>query len=55
MMKRIALITNYNIPEKLSAAAKVAERLVERAEQILIPANYKDRIFRNRMHKSEYS
>ena len=54
-MKKIALVTNYNIPEKLSAAEKVAERIRGRAEEILIPENYKDRIFRNRMHKSEYS
>ena len=53
-MKKIAIVTNYNIPEKLSAATKVAERIRGRAEEILIPENYKDRIFRNRMHKSEY-
>ena len=54
-MKKIALITNYNIPEKLGAAAKVAERIGNRAEQILIPVAYKDRIFRNRMHRSVYT
>lgn len=54
-MKKIAIVTNYNIPEKLSAAEKVAERIRGKAEGILIPENYKDRIFRNRMHKSEYS
>ncbi len=54
-MKKIAIVTNYNIPEKLSAAAKVAEKISGRTEEILIPENYKDRIFRNRMHKSEYS
>lgn len=54
-MKKIALITNYNIPEKLSAAERVAQRLVGKVENILIPASYKDRIFRARMHRSEYS
>ena len=44
-MKKIALITNYNIPEKLSAAERVAQRLVGKVENILIPASYKDRIF----------
>lgn len=54
-MKKIALITNYNIPEKLSAAERVAQRLVGKVENILIPSSYKDRIFRARMHRSEYS
>lgn len=54
MMKKIAIVTNLNIPEKLAAAAKVAEKISGKAEQILIPENYKDRVFRNRMHKSEY-
>ena len=54
-MKKIALITNYNIPEKLAAAAQVLEKISERAEEILIPVTFKERIFRNRMHKSVYS
>jgi len=54
-MKTVALITNYNIPEKMSAAGAVAERLFGKAERILIPVNYKDRIFRAHMHKSEFS
>ena len=54
-MKKIALITNYNIPDKLNAAARVAEKIGDRAQQILIPEGYKDRIFRNRMHKSVYT
>lgn len=54
-MKKIALMTNYNIPEKLDAAGKVAVRLEGRAEEILIPVSFKDRIFRNRMHRSIYS
>ena len=54
-MKRIALITNYNIPEKLAAAASVLEKISERAETVLIPVSFKERIFRNRMHKSVYS
>ncbi len=45
----IALITNYNINEKATAAMSVAERLIAHGERILIPANYRERI--ERMHK----
>lgn len=55
MMKNIALITNYNITEKLSAADAVAEAIGDRAERILVPENYKERIFRARMHRSIYT
>ena len=54
-MKNIALITNWNITEKLNAASRVAEKIGGRAESILIPDVYKDRIMRARMHRSEYS
>ncbi len=54
-MKKIALITNYNISEKLAAAERVSARIENRVEQILVPLSYKDRILRNRMHKSVYS
>ncbi len=53
-MKKIALITNYNIPEKSDAAHSVAEKIGDRAEQILIPEGYKDKILRSRKHKSIY-
>ena len=54
-MKKIGLITNYNIPEKLAAAQAVSDKIGERVEEIMIPVSYKDRIFRNRMHKSKFS
>ena len=54
-MKKIALLTNYNITEKLGAATQVAEVIGNRVEEILVPNNYKDRIFRSRMHKSIYN
>ena len=54
-MKTIALITNFNIPEKLEAAARVAQKLEGNTERVLIPVNYKDRIMRNFMHKSIFS
>lgn len=54
-MRKIALLTNYNITEKLGAATKVAEVIGDRAEEIFVPITYKDRIFRSRMHKKIYS
>ena len=54
-MKKIALLTNYNKTEKLGAATRVAEVIGDRVDEILVPNNYKDRIFRSRMHKSIYS
>ena len=54
-MKKVALITNFNISEKLSAAMQVAERIAPRVEEILIPVTYKDRIFRNKSHRPGFS
>lgn len=54
-MKNIALITNYNITEKLAAADTVAEAIGSRAEKIFVPEQYKERIFRARMHRSIYT
>lgn len=53
-MKRVALITNFNIPEKLSAAMRVVERMLGKVEQILIPVNHKERILRSKNHRSEF-
>mgnify|MGYP000128285470 FL=1 len=53
-MKNIALITNYNIPEKLAAACRVADRIGDRAEHLLVPQTYKDRILRSRMHRKRF-
>ncbi len=54
-MKTIALITNYNITEKALLADKAAERLALRGVNILVPDNYKEKIFRARLHRSEYT
>ncbi|MBO7310224.1 MAG: NAD(+)/NADH kinase [Clostridia bacterium] len=54
-MQKIALMTNYNIPDKMSAASKVAEKIGNRAKEIYIPISYKDKILRNYMHKSVYA
>ncbi len=53
-MKQIALITNYNISEKLDAAMRVAEKLAERVERILVPVSYKERIMRSKNHRKEF-
>lgn len=45
----IALITNYNIHEKATAAMTVAEHLIKHGAKLLIPSNYRERI--ERMHK----
>lgn len=49
-MKRIAIITNFNIYEKANAAIAVAEKLAEYGATVLLASINKDRIFR--MHKS---
>ena len=53
-MKNVALITNYNIPEKLNAAMAVAERLLGKVEKIFIPIAHKERILRGHLHKKEF-
>ena len=53
-MKTIALITNFNIIEKLSAAMAVAQRIAPKVERILIPMSYKERVMRNKSHRSEF-
>lgn len=54
-MKKIALITNFNIPEKLAAACRVAEHIVDRVDEILIPQHYKERILRSHMHRNGFT
>ena len=50
-IEKIALITNYNIPDKLGAAMAVADRLSANTQVLYIPDTYKDRIFRSHNHK----
>ena len=54
-MKKIAIITNYNIPEKLVRACDVAQKIVDRVDEIMIPENYKDRIMRSHRHMTKFS
>ncbi len=53
-MKQVALITNFNISEKLAAAMKVVDRLCGKVERIMIPLTYKERILRSKNHRSEF-
>lgn len=54
-IEKIAIVTNYNIPDKLAAAIAVAEEIYEKAKAVYIPENYKDRIFRSHNHKSYFT
>ena len=54
-IKKISIITNYNIQEKLNAAICVAEKLSTFVETVYIPASYKDRIMRAHQHRSYFS
>lgn len=50
-IKKISIVTNYNIQEKLTAAITVADRLSQFVEKVYIPMQYKDRIMRAHMHR----
>jgi len=53
-MKNIGLIVNFNIKEKADAAYVVAEKLSAHDVKILIPAPYKEKIFRSLKHRSNF-
>lgn len=54
-MLQFALITNFNINEKLTAAIQVADKLIGTGEcRILITANNKDRITRMHYYRKEF-
>jgi len=53
-MKRIAIITNFNIYDKANAALEVAEELLNYDAHILLATVNKDRIFRMHRNKKEY-
>jgi CDP-glycerol glycerophosphotransferase (TagB/SpsB family) len=53
-MKNIALITNFNIYDKATAALDVGEELVRHGAQVLLASVNKDRIFRMHKNKKEY-
>ena len=53
-MLKIALITNFNIPEKANAASIVADRLSGKDCRILIAAFNKEKLMRVGKHRSEF-
>jgi NAD+ kinase len=53
-MRKIALITNFNIPEKANAASVVAERLLGKECRILIAAFNKEKLMRAHKHRDEF-
>ncbi len=53
-MKTVALITNFNISEKLSAAMRVADRILPHVETVLVPLAYKERVMRSKNHRSGF-
>ncbi len=54
MMKKIALITNYNISEKAEAARLVSRKLSEYTDSVLVPDSYKDKLIRTRRNERLY-
>lgn len=53
-MLKIALITNFNIPEKANAASVVAERLLRKECRVLIAAFNKEKLMRVHKHRDEF-
>ncbi len=53
-MKKVAIISNFNIREKAEAACLVAQRIAPLCSEIAISAAYKEKIFRMRQHRSEF-
>ena len=54
-MKKVAIISNFNIKEKADAAYAVADKIAPLCPEILILAAYKDKIFRMHKHRKEFS
>ena len=54
-MKKIALVTNFNISEKLSAAMQVADMVSPYVEEIYVSMNFKERIMRSKNHRSTFT
>ena len=53
-MRKVALISNFNIKEKADAAYAVADKIEPFCSEIFIPAAYKDKIFRMRKHRKGF-
>ena len=53
-MLKIALITNFNIPEKANAASTVAARLLGKESRILVAAFNREKLMRVGKHREEF-
>ncbi|MBR2388318.1 MAG: NAD(+)/NADH kinase [Clostridia bacterium] len=53
-MRNIGLIANFNVKEKAQTALLVADKLEAFDCKILIPSQYKEKIFRGMMHRSNF-
>ena len=53
-MKKVALISNFNIREKADAAYAVADKIESFCSEIMIPIAYKDKIFRMHKHRAGF-
>ena len=53
-IRKIAIVANCNITEKLSAAMSVAKKIEDKAEVIYIPEAYRDRIMRSHNHSPKF-
>ena len=54
-MKKIALITNFNIPDKVNAAILVAQKLQSYGCEVITPAYNREKISRHRFAKDKLS
>lgn len=54
-IEKIAIVTNYNVPEKLTAATEVAKRLASHVKELYIPDVYKEKIFRGHNHQTFFT
>ncbi len=54
-IKKVAVVTNYNIPEKLTAAMSVTNKIEPFVEELYLPTNYRERIMRSHNHKPKFT
>ena len=52
-MKKIALITNFNIPDKVNAAILVVEKLQGYGCEVITPSYNREKIARHRFAKDK--
>lgn len=51
-MKKIALITNFNIAEKANAATAVADRLIAEGGEVLVASFHREKLMRTHRHRA---